>query len=129
MRTRCWSCKGKNYWEHGTYSSADEFSFQIGGVAFNALDNDTVESIVQHLREVMGFTPITRQATLQQWSFSKLWATGSQMLRGGAKGDSYGPYAHHTTGTDEGIQALFCHAAVRCHCIFVRYTEAFCHLL
>ena len=68
----------------------------------------------------MGFNPITRRAALQQWSFGKLWATGSRTPRGGAKGDSYGPYAHHTTGTDEGIRALFRHAAVRCHCIVVR---------
>ena len=65
-----------------------------------------------HLDEVSHYNPITRRAVLEQWACGKLWATGLRVPRGGARADSFGLYAHHTTGTDEGIRALFHHVKV-----------------
>ncbi|KAK6971899.1 hypothetical protein R3P38DRAFT_3336500 [Favolaschia claudopus] len=78
----------------------------VGGVRFKPFSEETLEQLLYNHSLVIT-RAIRRRAIMQIWAYGTMTAAGSRQPVGGAKGDTYGPYASHRGDTEDDAIALF----------------------
>ncbi|KAK6995638.1 hypothetical protein R3P38DRAFT_3288328 [Favolaschia claudopus] len=85
---------------------ADRTWEYVGGVRFKPFSEETLEQLLYNHSLVI-VRAIRRRAIMQIWAYGTMTAAGSRQPVGGAKGDTYGPYASHRGDTEDDAIALF----------------------
>ncbi|KAJ6474072.1 hypothetical protein C8R47DRAFT_1076507, partial [Mycena vitilis] len=78
----------------------------IGGVKFEAWDIETLGELQEHHSDVATWAKVSARSAQYQIS-GDLRTVGHRVPDGGRPGDGYGPYAHQSVESNEGIKALF----------------------